>query len=186
LRSFLLLGDGTGLPLNELKKQGHLFDGVELLTLSACNTAAQRSDADGHEVDGFAELAQRLGAGAVMATLWQVSDASTPWLMRDFYATRQSKTGISKIEALRQAQIALLKGTAETKSLPVTEKGVASKQMQIVLIKPGDQRDSNQSRDTEEIIYVDQKDAPPYSRDATMPYAHPYYWSPFVLFGNWR
>ena len=43
-----------------------------LLTLSACDTAATRADANGKEIDGFAELAQRLGANAVMATLWQV------------------------------------------------------------------------------------------------------------------
>jgi CHAT domain-containing protein len=42
-RSFLLVGDGTAFTLAEMKQQGRLFDGVELLTLSACNTAAQAS-----------------------------------------------------------------------------------------------------------------------------------------------
>ena len=91
-RSFLLLGDGTAFTLDEMKAEKNLFEGVDLLTLSACNTAAAQPDANGREIDGFAELAQRLGAGAVMATLWSVSDASTPWLMRDFYATSQSQT----------------------------------------------------------------------------------------------
>jgi CHAT domain-containing protein len=115
-RSFLLLGDGTPLTLNEMKRQEKLFDGVELLTLSACNTAATQSDASGKEIDGFAELAQRLGAASVMATLWQVSDSSTPWLMREFYRARQSKGGTTKAEALRNAQLALLNGTANTQS----------------------------------------------------------------------
>lgn len=44
-RSFLLLGDGTAMTLDEMKKQPKLFEGVEMLTLSACNTAAQQADA---------------------------------------------------------------------------------------------------------------------------------------------
>jgi CHAT domain-containing protein len=95
-RSFLLLGDGTPLTLDELKGHGRPFEAVELLTLSACNTAAQRADADGREIDGFAELAQRLGADAVMATLWPVSDNSTPQLMSSFYRLRQHATGMTK------------------------------------------------------------------------------------------
>jgi CHAT domain-containing protein len=187
--SFLLLGDGTALPLNELKKEGRLFDGVELLTLSACNTAAQRANADGREIDGFAELAQRLGAGAVMATLWSVSDNSTPYLMSDFYRLRQQQAGTTKAAALRQAQLALLNGTAKVKPVfnqgPAT-KGASDATLKIVLVPTGGQRDTNQSRDTEEVIYVDQKDAPLYQRGTAKPYAHPYYWAPFVLFGNWK
>ena len=38
--SFLLLGDGRRLPLAELKNYQNLFSGVDLLTLSACNTAS--------------------------------------------------------------------------------------------------------------------------------------------------
>lgn len=28
--------------------------------------------------------------------------------------------------------------------------------------------------------------APPYPFNPDKPYAHPYYWPPFVLYGNWR
>ena len=38
--SFLLLGDGHRLSVADLKNDWNLFDGVDLLTLSACNTAA--------------------------------------------------------------------------------------------------------------------------------------------------
>jgi len=181
-RSFLLLGDGTAFTLEEMKQEKDLFQGVELLTLSACNTAAQQSG-NGREIDGFAELAQRLGAGAVMATLWQVSDASTPWLMRDFYATRQSKAGMTKAEALRQAQLALLKGTAQTKPLPNTEKGASSK-IQIEIMPTGTKRDDNKTRTG--IVKIVETDAPLYKKEGKPPFAHPYYWSPFVLIGNWR
>ncbi|MGH9881515.1 MAG: CHAT domain-containing protein, partial [Pyrinomonadaceae bacterium] len=99
-RSFLLLGDGSAMTLEEMKTQTDLFAGVELLTLSACNTAAQQAVQQGvekgREIDGFAELAQRLGAGSVIATLWSVADNSTPWLMREFYQTRQQGNGLTK------------------------------------------------------------------------------------------
>lgn len=181
-RSFLLMGDGTAFTLEEMKQEKDLFQGVELLTLSACNTAAQQSG-NGREIDGFAELAQRLGAGAVMATLWQVSDASTPWLMRDFYATRQSKAGMTKAEALQKAQLALLNGTAETKLSPNAEKGAGSK-IKVEIVPKGTKRDGNQTRTG--IVKIEDSDAPLYKKNEKSPFAHPYYWSPFILIGNWR
>jgi len=49
------------------------FGGVDLLTLSACDTASGGTGANGKEVEGFAVLAQRKGAKAVIATLWPVA-----------------------------------------------------------------------------------------------------------------
>ena len=183
-RSFLLLGDGSAYTLSEMKAEANLFQNVDLLTLSACNTAAAQADANGREIDGFAELAQRLGAGAVMATLWSVSDASTPWLMRDFYATKESKAGMSKAEALRRAQLALLNGTAATKPLPAGEKGLPTNKLQIVVVPNGDK--SVQDKRRSEIVYIGEKNAPLYKKNDKKPFAHPYYWSPFILFGNWK
>lgn len=183
-RSFLLLGDGTPLTLNEMKKQERLFDGVELLTLSACNTAATQPDANGKEIDGFAELAQRLGAGSVLATLWQVSDSSTPWLMKEFYAKRQSKSGTTKAEALRNAQLALLNGTANTKPLFGTHKVSRDSNLKVMVVSDEAKEARNSIR--AEIVYVSKKDAPLFRHDNKKPFAHPYYWSPFILFGNWR
>jgi CHAT domain-containing protein len=60
-----------------MKEQEKLFDGVEHLTLSACNTAAQQTGANGRETIDFAELAQRLCANSMMATLMAVDDDST-------------------------------------------------------------------------------------------------------------
>jgi len=159
--SFLLLGDGERLTLAEMKQTPDLFSGVELLTLSACNTATQRGDERfGREVDGFAEQAQRLGAAAVMASLWEVSDAITPELMAEFYRLRQSGAGMTKAAALQQAQLALLSGKMKVSA-------------------DGPKRDSK--------INVEIKGgAPPFKRDPNAPFAHPYYWAPFVLIGNWK
>jgi CHAT domain-containing protein len=117
-KSFLLLGDGTHLSLQELRTLPNLFGGVQLLTLSACNTAI----GDGNEVESFGELAQRQGAKAVIASLWPVADESTSNLMQEFYRIRESTPGLTKLEALRQAQLHLLRG-AESSPIEATPDG---------------------------------------------------------------
>lgn len=183
-RSFLLLGDGNALTLSEMKKQSNLFEGVELLTLSACNTAATQADASGREIDGFAELAQRLGASAVMATLWQVSDASTPWLMRDFYKTRESDQKMTKTQSLQKAQLALLNGTAETKQLPDAQKSGSAANVKIVVVPDAEKQSADKTRS--DLIVLGESEAAKFEPDKKKPFAHPYYWSPFVIYGNWK
>ena len=75
------------------------------------------------------------GAKAIIATLWPVADDSTTLLMQQFYRVHEMERGISKAEALRRAQLALLEGTG----------------------------DPNRTR-----------------------FAHPYFWAPFILIGNWK
>jgi CHAT domain-containing protein len=45
--SFLLLGNGETFSLADFKQEAGLFNGVELLALSACGTAAQQANAFG-------------------------------------------------------------------------------------------------------------------------------------------
>ncbi len=98
---------------------------VELLVLSACETAA----GDRRATLGLAGIAVRAGALGTLASLWVVSDESTAALMGQFYGKlAETSNALHKAEALRQAQLLLL-------------------------------QDSD--------------------------YNHPYYWSPFVLVGNW-
>lgn len=102
--SYLLLGDGQQLSLAELAQPRFRFDGVELLTLSACETAVPAGvDATGRELAGLAWLARARGARHVLASLWRVSDRSTATLMTDFY--KALGRGASESEALRQAQV---------------------------------------------------------------------------------
>jgi CHAT domain-containing protein len=110
--SYLLLGDGSHLTMSELRASNNLFGGVDVLTLSACNTGMSDARADGKEVESFSVLAQRQGAKSVIASLWPVADASTAVLMKNFYRMRQEHPDLPKIEALRRAQIELLRGTA--------------------------------------------------------------------------
>ena len=79
--SHLLLGDGTEMSLAEIEDSALLFSDVDLLTLSACSTAFTNRTEDGREVDSFGTIAQSLGASAVIASLWSVSDAATSRLM---------------------------------------------------------------------------------------------------------
>ncbi|NJM52340.1 MAG: CHAT domain-containing protein [Blastocatellia bacterium] len=109
--SFLLLGDGNRLSLAEMRTD-KLFDleGVDLLTLSACETAVNTTTTSGAEIESFGVIAQKRGAKTVISTLWSISDSNTAQLMTEFYRTYQAGNGkTSKAEALRQAQIKLLK-----------------------------------------------------------------------------
>ena len=76
---------------------------VELLVLSACETAA----GDDRAALGLAGVAVRSGARSTLATLWLVDDAGTSVIMADLYQQLQDTT-LTKAEALRQAQLQLL------------------------------------------------------------------------------
>jgi len=75
---------------------------LELLVLSACETAR----GDDRAALGLAGVAVRSGARSTLATLWQVNDVSTAAFMAYFYQ-ELTKPGITKAQALRNAQTAL-------------------------------------------------------------------------------
>jgi CHAT domain-containing protein/Tfp pilus assembly protein PilF len=106
--SFLVLGDGSRLTLAAFRQQRARLEALDLLTLSACDTAmGGGADENGVEVESFAALARAQGARAVLATLWPVADGSTGRLMRRLYALR-AKGGAGTAEALRRAQVAFI------------------------------------------------------------------------------
>lgn len=73
---------------------------IELLTLSACQTAA----GDNRSALGIAGVAVRAGVKSAMASLWFLNDESTVPLIEEFY-TQLRQPGITKAEALRRAQL---------------------------------------------------------------------------------
>ncbi|MBD3884709.1 CHAT domain-containing protein [Phormidium tenue FACHB-886] len=77
---------------------------IELLVLSACETA----EGDDRAALGLAGVAVRAGARSTVATLWQVNDEAMSLLMKQFYQ-ELVKPNVTKAEALRQAQRAILK-----------------------------------------------------------------------------
>jgi CHAT domain-containing protein len=115
---FLLMGgedagDAKGYEwnLSQMEHSTVAFHGTHLLTLSACSTAKDYKTRDGTEMDSLGMIAQQKDAEAVLASLWDVNDASTSRLMSDFYTRWVKNPAAGKAEALRQAQLALLNGS---------------------------------------------------------------------------
>ncbi len=121
---------------------------VELLVLSACKTAVGDRQAE----LGFAGLAVQAGVKSALASLWYVSDVGTLALMNEFYQHFQKIP--LKAEALRQAQIAMLKGK--------------------VSLKKGELYGSNSRVKLPQELseYTDEN------------LSHPYYWAAFTIIGN--
>ncbi len=77
---------------------------VELLSLSACQTAA----GDDRAALGLAGVALKAGARSAFATLWNVNDEASTTLVSDFYTLLRNAPDISKAQALQRAQIKML------------------------------------------------------------------------------
>jgi CHAT domain-containing protein/tetratricopeptide (TPR) repeat protein len=127
LSSYLLLGDRTALTLAEIRKK-YNFDGIDLLTLSACETGFDPQIGNGREIDGFGILVQNKGARGILATLWKIESEATSEFMPEFYRVLTENPESTKAWALQKIQ--------------------------------------------KDFISNDN-------------YAHPYYWAPFILMGNW-
>jgi CHAT domain-containing protein len=77
---------------------------VELLVLSACQTAA----GDDRAALGLAGVAVKAGARSALASLWFVNDQSTSALIAEVYQQMRRSPPISKAHALQAAQVKLL------------------------------------------------------------------------------
>ncbi len=137
------------LQLNQIRELNLNQPPTELLTLSACRSAIGNEQAE----LGFAGLAVQAGVKTAVASLWFVSDEGTLGLMTEFY--NQLATAPIKAEALRQAQIAMLRGQIKVSKgqlqLPQGE-GIALPPM---IAQQGDRVLS-----------------------------HPYYWAAFTMIGS--
>lgn len=159
--AFLLLGDGTHLDLGQLRQADYPLTGIDLLTLSACNTASS-GKGQGKEIDGLAAVAQKKGAKSVMASLWSVADCSTALFMQNFYRNRQQNH--TKAKALQLTQVEFIQGQTEALDCHVQ--------------RDGQSKTETATSTTPMALKV-------YHPDPKHPYAHPYYWAPFILMGNW-
>jgi CHAT domain-containing protein len=101
-RTFLLAYDGK---LNmdalesDIKYGEHRENPLELLVLSACETAS----GDDRSALGLAGVALKAGARSALASLWYVNDRAAGGLVVDFYRALHSGQ-ISKAQALQAAQ----------------------------------------------------------------------------------
>ena len=90
------------LNLKQLPKLNLDSPSVDLLVLSACETAIGNEDAE----YGFAGLAMQAGVKSALASLWSINDVGTVLLMNEFY--QELKSTPIKAKALRQAQLKML------------------------------------------------------------------------------
>ncbi|NES73038.1 MAG: CHAT domain-containing protein, partial [Okeania sp. SIO2D1] len=144
--SFIQLWD-TKLRIDQLNSLGWDKPPVELLVLSACKTALGDKDAE----LGFAGITVQAGVKSAMGSLWSVSDEATLALMTEFYQQLRLNP---KAEALRKAQLAILKGQVELKN------GKLLFNNNVISLPPQLEKIAN-------------KDI-----------SHPYYWSAFTVIGN--
>jgi len=134
--------------LDQLRQMSLQTPTVELLVLSACRTALGDPNAE----LGFAGLAVQSGAKSALASLWAVSDVGTFLFMTGFYQNLLAAP--TKGEALRQTQLAMLRG----------ELSLASTEVQQVL---------RQMTVPSEI-----------QNESLVDFSHPYYWAGFTMIGN--
>lgn len=107
-KTFVLAADGpinvTQLDTLLRRRDQTQASAIELLVLSACQTAA----GDNRATLGLAGMAVRAGARSTLASLWNIGDRSTAILIGEFYKELASAQ-VTKAEALRRAQVTLLK-----------------------------------------------------------------------------
>jgi CHAT domain-containing protein len=136
------------LTLEDIKNLGLNQPLVDLLVLSSCETAIGDQEAE----FGFAGLAIQAGVKSALASLWSISDAGTVALMSEFY--QNLKSNPLKVEALRQAQIAMLKGEVYV--------------------------DKDKLRGSQTTITL----PPILAKNKINNLSHPFYWSGFTIIGS--
>ena len=110
--SYVRLADGQ---FNAIDAFSLNLEGCELVTLSGCETGLALSSG-GDEQLGLGRAFLAAGARSLVMSLWPVEDQATSELMQLFY--QRLLLGDSKVQALRNAQCHLLRGTSQTYTHP--------------------------------------------------------------------
>jgi CHAT domain-containing protein len=149
--SFILFGDGTKATIADIQEWA--LTNVDLVVLSACQSGLGSKLGNGVEILGLGYQMQAAGARMSIASLWKVSDAGTEKLMDAFYTA--VKTGkVSNVEALRQAQVAMITDNYEDLG------------------------------ETRSLVSIEARPPRATSSTAPTKISHPYYWAAFILIGN--
>jgi CHAT domain-containing protein len=149
-KSYIQLWDSK-LKINQLRQLGwYQPPQVELLVLSACRTALGDQDAE----LGFAGLAVQAGVKSALASFWYVNDGGTVALMTEFYHQLSQPDVTTKAEALRRAQIAMLRGELRLEQRELRGPGLRGS----IPLPPG--------------------------LPQTHDFSHPYYWAAFTMIGS--
>ncbi len=105
--TFIVTGNNEKITISELENSlqnlNSPSDSVELLALTACQTAV----GDDRATLGLAGVALQVGVKSAIASLWSIGDASTSRLVEEFYQN-YAKEGMSVATALQKAQIKMI------------------------------------------------------------------------------
>ena len=82
--------------------------------------------------------------------------------MAEFYRLQKENSQLTKAEAMQMAQRKMIQGKYKT------------------------YENANSNRSELVNLTGEKSDQPVFKIDKNAPFAHPYYWSPFVLIGNWK
>jgi tetratricopeptide (TPR) repeat protein len=167
-RSALLLADAEARGRLEVGTLAGWQLDADLVVLSACDTGLGRQ-AGGEGFLGFTQALFGAGARSLVLSLWEVDDTATALLMTRFYENLLGKRDglkapLGRAEALREAQ-------AWLRDLPRPEAEALAAKLTggtlrgtLSTLKPAPAGGAGEPGDR--------------------PYAHPYYWSAFVLLGD--
>jgi len=133
---------------------------ASLVVLSACETGLGKLSS-GDELVGLTRAFIYAGTPSVVASLWNVEDSSTAQLMASFY--KNLKT-MSKVEALRQAQLQLIRGNVNSDLLARRGIGGVEKLGEVP---------EGRSLSPDSV-----------SPSVSISTSHPYFWAPFILVGE--
>jgi len=144
---------------------------ADLVVLSGCETGLGKLSR-GDELVGLTRAFIYAGTPSVVASLWNVEDSSTAALMGSFY--KNLKT-MSKAEALRKAQLELIRGKVGSQLLAMRGVGGITNLGEA----PGGKSSSPG------LVPVPVSSTASLSQDSVpVSSAHPYFWAPFVLVGD--
>ena len=143
---------------------------ADLVTLSACETALG-TYSQGEGFLGFSQALFLAGARGTLLSLWPVDDRATTLLMTRFYENMLG-TVDGKVKALASKAEALTEAKRWLRDLTAAEVEQLARDLPRGL--PAGTRGVR--RDL----------ARPPAADAPRPFAHPYYWSAFILIGDPR
>jgi CHAT domain-containing protein len=162
----------ASLPLQELQIATLNWNKppLDLLVLSACQTALGDESAE----LGFAGLSLQANVKSILASLWYVSDLASLIYMMEFY--RALSTGVTKAEAVQNAQLAMLDDQRLKQNLREIEVVIDE-----LLLDELQLRNFTES----ELQGLGRlRDAVSNEQEVVDSFSHPFYWSAYTLVGS--
>ncbi len=172
-----------GLPISRYLTAEEFF-GMEmradLVTLSACESGVNQLR-PGDELFGLMRALIYAGTPSVVMSLWGVGDISTELFMVRFY--ERLKEGDTKVEALQKAQLYV-------RNLTAGEIKAYFEDKLSTLPQTDDDSRQAQAKDCIQSVYrlllaAEEVEGHPVGMSYPI-FKHLFYWSPFILVGDWK